>query len=76
MLLYENRFPQALHEKYAKEIQKLQSLGHILELDEDGDVDLLAMETGRHNGPRCTRCMTGWCVHCREIDTAIQCLPI
>lgn len=47
--------PLHIHEVYPK---------HDWELDEDGEIDIFAMENGFHNGPRCRRCYHSPCVHC------------
>jgi hypothetical protein len=32
-----------------------------------GMVDILAYETGYHNGPRCSKCGYGFCHHCSKL---------
>jgi hypothetical protein len=47
-------------------LEALEEAGHVLERDEDGDVDTFAYEYGYHNGPVCVNCQRSWCVHCED----------
>jgi len=42
----------------------LEAAGHKLKRDEDGEVDIFALESGTHNGPECVLCGDSWCHHC------------
>ena len=48
--------PIHIHEEYPE---------HDWETDEDGKIDMFAMEYGYHNGPRCKRCYHSFCIHCK-----------
>lgn len=37
---------------------------HVWKLDEDGTVDIFAMEYANHNGPECVECGYSFCRHC------------
>lgn len=37
--------------------------------NEDGSVDIFAMDADTHNGPRCIRCNYGYCHHCQTRPT-------
>lgn len=54
---------------------KLESLGHKLRRDEDGDIDSFACDADTHNGPACEICEEGWCVHCewKKMDKLKPC---
>lgn len=45
-------------------IRSLEQAGHELELDNKGEVDMLALDAEPHNGPRCVKCGESWCEHC------------
>ena len=45
---------------------RLEAAGHVLKLDEDGDVDHWCMDSGYHNGPGCANCNESWCEHCED----------
>ncbi len=47
--------PKHIHKEYEK---------HEWKKDEDGNIDLWAMEYEHHNGPRCERCGESYCAHC------------
>jgi hypothetical protein len=47
--------------------------GHTLRVDEDGDVDIFAVEGGYHNGPACETCGWGACMHCLSADEIPAC---
>lgn len=51
------------HQKY---YDYLQSLGHVLKLDENGNVDAFGHDFENHNGPSCINCGASWCHHCEE----------
>lgn len=42
----------------------LETAGHRLIRDLDGDVDIFRMDNGTHNGPECELCHQKWCHHC------------
>ena len=50
---------------------------HIWRTDEHGQVDLFAydfeFEGVGHNGPRCTVCGEGFCMHCEPDLDALEC---
>jgi len=39
---------------------------HDWHLDENGDIDMFAMEYENHNGPSCKRCGYSYCHHCQD----------
>ena len=55
-------------------IKAAERVGHELECDEDGDVNVWAHD-GRdpHNGPRCTKCDQSWCYSCNPFGPAGGC---
>ena len=57
-------------------IQAIQSAGHLLKRDDDGDIDMFAMSYEFHNGPVCELCHDCWCVHCRDAIYPCNTLPI
>lgn len=44
----------------------IQAAGHLLKLDDDGNVDMFAMSYEYHNGPMCELCYESWCEHCQD----------
>lgn len=46
---------------------------HDFALDEDGEVDLFAMHSSFHNGPRCLRCDVTFCKHCHPEQMTEPC---
>ena len=54
-------------------IQRFKDAGHTLKLDDDGDVDMLALDCDYHNGPMCTVCYESCCVHCTPNFQPAQC---
>lgn len=52
-LTYKERWLQAMKEK-----------GHFPQLDDDGTLDIFAINYGNHNGPSCETCGWSCCMHC------------
>lgn len=48
---------------------------HLWKKSEDGEVDVFAMDSDLHSGPRCTRCWFSYCVHCKETIEPCQRTP-
>jgi hypothetical protein len=40
--------------------------GHVWQLDEDGLVDIYALDFEFHNGPMCKVCWLSFCEHCQR----------
>lgn len=38
--------------------------GHAPALDDDGKIDIWALDYSFHNGPACDTCHETWCMHC------------
>lgn len=53
--------------------QRAEELGHKLQRDEDGDIDVFAVDSGFHNGPACEACRDSWCHHCTSADELKPC---
>lgn len=51
-----------VRDEYGDEIEKLEALGHVMELDDDGAVQLVCGD--RHSSLHCIKCYDNWCVHC------------
>ena len=47
--------------------------GHTPQLNEDGKIDMFALDAGHHNGPMCETCGDCWCEHCVEPDSIKTC---
>ena len=47
-------------------IERLIAAGHQPRLDDEGGVDLFAIDYGHHNGPMCDVCHEGRCQHCDD----------
>lgn len=47
---------------------------HTWELNEAGEIDVVAWDSDYHNGPSCTRCGYSFCIHC-EGETAYTAAP-
>jgi hypothetical protein len=54
------RYTKKDREYYARWIDA----GHVLRLDERGNVDYFGHECDGHNGPICIECEDQWCEHC------------
>lgn len=54
-----------------KYVEAIQAAGHLLWLDDEGEVDMFAMSYECHNGPMCELCSDAWCVQCQP--TVDQC---
>jgi hypothetical protein len=48
--------------------KKLEDLGHVLKLEDDGRVDIFVCDCDYHNGPGCIKCDESWCHHCGHIS--------
>ena len=57
--------PVHIHEVYPK---------HDWFCDEDGEIDMWAMESGFHNGPMCQRCYHSECHHCNPYWDNDECI--
>ena len=54
-------------------IDKSVAVGHDLELNDDGEVDMFYMEGGYHNGPQCKNCYWNVCIHCWDGSDIPEC---
>lgn len=54
--------------------QAAERLGHVLERDEDGDIDIFAYAYNYCNGPKCVNCGDIWCHHCESADGIQPCI--
>jgi hypothetical protein len=50
----------------------LEEAGHKLRREDDGEVDIFALDYDYHNGPECVLCGDSWCHHCREVIEPCQ----
>lgn len=57
--------PVHIHEEYPQ---------HDWELDEDGEIDMFALDFDFHNGPRCRRCHHSFCMHCYPDWADLKCI--
>lgn len=46
--------------------ERLIAAGHKPHLDDDGEIDIFAIDFGHHNGPACSVCAEGRCQHCDD----------
>ena len=46
--------------------ERLIATGHKPHLDDDGEIDIFAIDFGHHNGPACSVCAEGRCQHCDD----------
>lgn len=51
--------------EYEKYHAELEAAGHELIREESGEIDILRLSIGYHNGPECKKCGQTWCEHCR-----------
>ncbi len=54
---------------YEEKQQAFLNSGHIWQEDESGFIDIFAIDSGRHNGPVCTKCGYSICWHCNPVPT-------
>ena len=54
-----------------REAMKLK--GHMPILDEDGDLDVFHVSFDIHNGPGCSACGWGDCMHCTRVEDIPEC---
>jgi len=51
--------------------------GHEWEKNEDGSINIFALDIGHHNGPRCIKCGYSFCEHCQTspIEPCLEAQP-
>lgn len=54
-------------------LRVMKEKGHSPRFDEDGDLDIFALEADPHNGPGCSVCGGMWCWNCEQPEEIEAC---
>lgn len=54
-------------------LEAMKAKGHMPIVDEDGDLDIFALEADTHNGPGCAACGWSCCMYCTKVEDIPAC---